>query len=277
MLACTAIPAGGTVAVAGAGRPASPTLQVVVAPYRPVARFAVSYSGTGTWVTTYHATPPNPGGMHDTNDAADSSTERWSLDYLARLSVPVCGSPGRGRPDRCSHLVAPTLARGPTSVAGVVDHNHVDGLYRFDDAAARCQLAATPPPAAALTVPLHVTYDPRRQTIGIAPSDPVAQALSLVAPACPGYPDGIDGLLDNYFTPGFSFSAAYGPDRWFKPAPVAVRLATLRRAARITVQFGPTTAGTPPTKCDVRAPAVEQCHTAGAWAGVLTLVRVAQS
>ena len=124
------------VAVAGAGRPASPTLQVVVAPYRPVARFAVSYSGTGTWVTTYHATPPNPGGMHDTNDAADSSTERWSLDYLARLSVPVCGSPGRGRPDRCSHLVAPTLARGPTSVAGVVDHNHVDGLYRFDDAAA---------------------------------------------------------------------------------------------------------------------------------------------
>jgi hypothetical protein len=212
--------------------------------------------------------------MHDTNDAADSSTQRWSLAYLARLTVPVCGRSGHRGQDRCPRLVGPLLARGPVSVVGIVNHTHVDGLYAFDDATARCQLEEALPPATTAMVPLHVSYDRRRQTIGITPSDPVAQAFSLMPMACPGYVDGIDGLLDNYFTPGFSFSPAYGQARWFTPAPVRIPVATLHRAARITAPVGPTARGAPPGTCEVRVPAVEQCQTGGSWRGVLTLTLV---
>ena len=248
---------------------------VVAGPYRRIARFRVSYSGTGTWATHYHAVPPNPAGMHDTNDAVDSSLQRWTLDYVSRLTVPVCGRSVYSRADRCSRLVAPILARGPTSVVGMVDHAHVDGLYAFDDATARCQLTEAPSPATPLVVPLHLSYDPRQQTISIVPSDPLAQALSLITMACPGYVDGIDGLFDNYFIPGFSFSPAYGPARWFTPAPVTIPLGTLHHATRITVQLGPTSEGKPPAGCDVRAPAVEQCRATGSWRGFLTLALVA--
>ncbi len=276
LLSVSATTAVGDLAeAAGAVRPASPAFTVVDGRYRPVARFAVSYAGTGTWATTYHSTPPNPGGPPDTNDASDSSTQQWSIDYPVRLAVPVCGRrPGRRGLDPCSHLVAPILAHGPTAVAGVVDHTHVDGLFRFDDATDRCRLGETLPPPTPLSVPLRLRYDHRRQTISVAPSDPVSLALAVMAPACPTYVDGIDGLGGNYFTPGFSFSRAYGPDRWFTPAPVTIRLATLHRAARITVLLGPTAAGTPPAGCAVRAPAIEQCHTSGSWRGTLTLTAV---
>ena len=212
--------------------------------------------------------------MPDTNDAADSSTQRWSLDYIARLAVRACGQHGHSRRDPCSQFVGLISARGPTSVVGIVDHTHVDGLYTFDDATARCQLEEAPPPATPVIVPLHLSYDATRQTISIGPSDPLAQALSLLTPACPGYVDGIDGLFSNYFTPGFSFAPAYGPARWFTPAPVTIPVATLHRAARVAASLGPTAAGTPPAGCDVRDPAVEQCHTAGSWHGVLTLTLV---
>jgi hypothetical protein len=261
-------------ATAAVRSPPPAAYTVVAAPYRPVAHLNVTYSGSGTWATTYHATPPNPGGMPDTNDAADSSTQRWDLDYLARLTLPVCGRSTPGRPNRCSRLVAPRLARGPTSIVGSVDHTHIDGLYKFDDASDRCQLADAPPPATPVIVPIHVIYDARRQAITLVPADPIAQALSLIAPACSGYVDGIDGLAANYFTPGFSFSSAYGADRWFTPRSIAIPLATLHRATRVTVTLGPTAAGTPPANCAVRTPAVEHCHTAGAWRGVLTLSAV---
>ncbi len=267
---------GDATQAAAARRPASSPYSVVPAPYRPVAGFAVSYSGTGTWKTTYHAVPPNPGGMHDTNDAVDSSTQRWSLEYLARLTVPACGSSTRSPRDRCARLAGPRSARGPTSVVGLVDHTHVDGLYSFDDATDRCQLADAPPPRTPVSVPLRLTYDPRHQSITITPSDPVFQALALIVQSCSGHVDGIDGLAANYFTPGFSFSPAYGPDRWFTPRPITIALATLHRAARITASLGPTAAGTPPANCAVRAPAVERCHTAGTWRGVLTLAAVPQ-
>src|SRR5438874_9500222 len=59
-------------------------------PFQAAPRFAVRYSGSGSWRTLYHSEPPNDGGDHDTNDVDDSSTQRWQLLYRGALVVPRC-------------------------------------------------------------------------------------------------------------------------------------------------------------------------------------------
>src|SRR2546421_3517274 len=62
--------------------------------YLKHATFVVVYQGYGIWSTTYHATPPNPGGAPDTNDAHDASAQRWNLVFRQRVAVDPCG-PGK--------------------------------------------------------------------------------------------------------------------------------------------------------------------------------------
>jgi hypothetical protein len=83
----------------------------------------------------------------------------------------------------------------------------------------------------------------------------------------------IDGLADNYFTPGFSFAEEWGPARWFTSSTVTVPLSVLHRAARITIPLADTPAGRPPRDCAVPYPSWQRCRTGGAWAGTLTLKR----
>src|SRR5438270_393920 len=58
--------------------------------YRKHARFVVTYTGRGKWGTVYHSEPPNQGGDHDTNDAHDASTQRWSLLFGQSVAVSPC-------------------------------------------------------------------------------------------------------------------------------------------------------------------------------------------
>ena len=75
--------------------------------------FVVTYAGAGWWRTSYHSEPPDPGGAHDTNDAHDTSRQRWSLRFSDRLTIRRCaGRAGCVNPDEL------TAATGTTTAAG---------------------------------------------------------------------------------------------------------------------------------------------------------------
>jgi hypothetical protein len=262
----------GTVAGASRAVTASRPYTVVPARYRSVARFAVSYTGSGRWHTVYHSEPPNPGGRHDTNDAHDSSTQKWSLRFTSILTIPSC-SATRARRERCARLGSLTGATGRTSATGVIDHTHIDGLYQADNASEHCKVAiktgaGTPPPPS-----VSVRYLPGSANVSLTALIPVAGALVLLPSECPGQGDSLDGLENNYFTPGFSFASGFGPQRWFTSRSVVIPAATLHRAGRITIRLSDTAHGTPPPHCAVPDPAYERCSTGGSWTGALVLTR----
>jgi hypothetical protein len=234
-------------------------------PYQPAPRFSVTYQGSGSWHTTYHSEPPNPGGMHDTNDAADRSSQRWGLRFAGSLG---------------SRSAVLDTATGTEHATGVIDHTHIDGLFTADDIAAHCAVTDAIPPGSALQAQLsarlsaHSPGRPGRLTL--TAGNPVATALDFLPGGCPGQTDSLDGLLDNYFTPGFSFSPDWGADRWFASRAVSIPRAVLQRARAVVIRLRETRAGTPPTNCAVRFPSYERCATGGSWSGTLTLRRVSR-
>jgi hypothetical protein len=231
------------------------------------ATFSVSYAGSGRYSTTYTSQPPNPGGQPDNNSALDSSTQSWRLKFTKPLDIPACG----GRRNPCAHIPAPSAATGTSSATGSVDHTHIDGLFSFDNATIKCSMESQPPAHATLSAALRVAYVSSRKAIAITALNPVVTALDNLPMACPEQGDPTDGLLDSYFTPGFSFANGYGPDRWFTSAAVQIPVATVDRARSITIPLSETRVGTPPKNCAVQHPSYEQCSTGGAWSGVLTL------
>jgi hypothetical protein len=241
------------------------------APDQAQVSFSVSYRGSGHWETTYHSTPPNPGGRNDDNTAHDSSVQKWRLTDAAPLVIPSCDPSATGGADPCQEIGADTTAHGLTSVTGFVSHRHIDGLYASDNVHSRCRLSERTPQRLALPAVARFTYDAQSQTVTVAAGDPLADAISLMPSYCPSIPDGIDGLQDNYFTPGFSFAAGYGPERWFTPSPVVIPIATLDAAAVIRIPLSEALGATPPVDCSVPVPAYETCHTGGSWSGTLTL------
>jgi hypothetical protein len=192
------------------------------------------------------------------------------LHFGELLAVASCASTGKPL-GGCRDRLALTGASGATRVTGHVDHTHIDGLFPADNVSERCAIAyATPARAKNLAASLHFAFVRRRNAISVTALNPVAAALVGLGSQCPGQGDSIDGLLDNYFTPGFSFAAGFGPDRWFTSASVLVPLGLLHRARLVSLRLGATPAGTPPPHCDVPA-RNEQCATGGSWSGVLTL------
>jgi hypothetical protein len=267
----TAVAAAAAAALSGAAAaPAATPVKARLGAYRALARFAVSYAGSGTFATTYHATPPNPGGSPDTNTAGDDSTQKWSLRFSELLTVAPCASADRPL-GGCRRQLTLSGASGSTRVTGRVNHTHVDGLYPALTMSKRCVIAYATPARANLSASLRFAFVRRRNAISVTALNPMEDALVNLPSQCPGQGDSIDGLLDNYFTPGFSFAAGFGPDRWFTSASVLVPLRLLHRARMVTLRLGDTPAGTPPQHCEVRAPTYEQCTTGGAWSGVLTL------
>jgi hypothetical protein len=251
------------------GAEAAPGYTVLPAGYRSTVQFAVTYRGSGSWHTVYHSEPPDGGGAHDTNDAHDSSTQLWSLRFTRPLTVSGCRHKG-------GCMIASSLegATGTTSATGSIDHTHLDGLYAFDNASEHCLVGAVTPPPGRLPATMLVRYLPRRRAISLTALSPVDDVLTLLPVACPGQGDPLDGLEDNYFSPGFSFASGYGADRWFTSAPVVVPLAVLHRAARIKLHFSDTTVGTPPATCAVQQPSYETCRTGGSWSGTIELTAV---
>jgi hypothetical protein len=258
-----------SVAVPAAAAAPSP-VKARLGAYRAQARFAVSYAGAGTFATTYHGAPPNPGGSPDNNTARDTGTQKWRLHFRDRLAVGSCASahePLGG----CRSQLALTGASGATRVTGHVDHTHLDGLYPALNVSERCAIAYATPAHANLAASVHFAFVRGRDAIAVTAMNPVADALLGLPPQCPGQGDSIDGLLDNYSTPGFSFAAGFGPDRWFTSASLLVPLRLLHRARLVTLRIGDTRAGAPPQDCAVAAAAYERCTTGGSWSGVLTL------
>jgi hypothetical protein len=229
------------------------------APYSASPRFSVAYSGSGTWRTDFHATPPNPGGDPDTNDAHDASAQSWRLELDGTLAI---ADP--------SDLAG---AHGRTLVIGHVDHRHVDGLFTELDRTVACTLKGSTGRGAAVGASLAVRRSSRSTTYSITAGNPLSTVLTNMATVCPDQGDSIDRILDNYFTPGFSFAPGWGADRWFTSRTVAIPARVLHRAARVDVALGPRSAGRPPAGCAVQNPSYEACSTGGSWAGVLTLRR----
>jgi hypothetical protein len=227
------------------------------APYRADPVFAIAYHGSGTWHTTYHSDPPNPGGAPDTNDAHDSSTQRWRLAFAQPAAL------------RTGSL---TTAAGTERATGSIDHTHVDGLFAFDDAAEQCTVSYATPAHSQATMTLSLTVHGDR-FVAISAGDPMSAALGLLPQTCPADADPIDGMSSNYFTPGYSFALGWGPDPWFASQTVRIPLRIAHRARRIAVRLHETRAGTPPASCAVPAPSTERCSTGGAWSGELTLTR----
>ena len=255
--------------VGGAAHAASPGYTAEPGPFRKTARFVVRYTGSGTSRTDYHSEPPNEGGKHDTNDVHDSSTQSWALRYRVPLTIPTC-EPGDADP--CAEVGPLRGALGRMRATGRVDHKHVDGLYRELDSGIKCRVSSTPNrrPFAAV---LGVDYAAGPGAFVLRGFNPVEDALALLPGQCPGQGDSLDLILDNYFTPGFSFADGYGPERWFTSRRVVIPTAALHRSSRITVPLGLTQAGRSPTRCAVRR-RWERCHTRGLWRGTLTLSRV---
>ncbi|MDT4919873.1 MAG: hypothetical protein QOI15_775 [Pseudonocardiales bacterium] len=254
----------GVLACAGSAGAATPAYTAKPGPFRAAPAFTASYRGSGHWRTVFHATPPNPGGASDTNDADDASTQDWSISYRRPVVVTGCRA-------SCPRLVSPLHARGTTRVTGRVRHKHVDGLYRQLDAAISCHIHHTIRPRTAISAKLHLRYSPDGRMIAITAENPVADALVILPHACPGQGDSIDRILDSYFEPGFSFSPAFGADRWLQSATVEVPVAVLQRSSEITIPLRNTRAATPPRGCAVKDPAYERCRTGGSWTGVLRL------
>jgi hypothetical protein len=235
-----------------------------------VVRFAVTYTGAGRWHTDYHSEPSNPGGAHDTNDAHDSSTQQWSLRFRRPLVIGRCAL-GRSAPADCVRVRGVSSATGTTRATGTIDHRHLDGLYRFDDSSERCRVSAATAAGVPLAASVTAQYVSGRGEVVLTALTPVDEVLVLLPAACPGQGDSLDGLRDDYFTPGFSFGAGFGSEQWFTSQRVVIAAAVLHRAARITVALGPTAHGTPPPGCAL--PSSEgRCHTHGAWRGILTLL-----
>ncbi len=101
----------------------------------------------------------------------------------------------------------------------------------------------------------------------------MADALTQLPQQCPSTPDGIDGLNDNYFMPGFSFATGFGPERWFTSRMVTVPVKRLQRSRKVTLPVGLIRVNAPPSNCAVPEPAYERCSTGGGWSGTLTLTR----
>jgi hypothetical protein len=160
------------------------------------------------------------------------------------------------------------------SATGKVSHVHIDGLYPADNRSEKCRMSVSTSPGQTLNASVDVRYEARARALAITALDPVANALEILPGECPGQGDSIDGLNDNYFTPGFSFASGYGPDRWFTSATVSIPLARLHRSQRISISFGDTTTGAPPRNCAVQHPSYEQCATGGSWSGTLVLTRL---
>lgn len=256
-------------APAGAATAVKRAFTVVPAPRRAVARFDVAYAGSGRYATTYNSRPPNKGGKPDHDHAHDSSTQRWSIVFQTRLTVPTCAPPGAPT-DPCTSIGSLTGAQGETTVTGRISHVHVDGLFKNQNRSVKCHLQAATPTHSRLGVTLVVSYLPRRRAISVQALDPVSDALLRLPSACPGQGDSIDGLYDSYFGPGFSFNTSYGPDRWFASRAVLIPTRILHRAALIRIRLGNTRVGTPPRHCDAPFPSYERCTTGGRWRGVLT-------
>jgi hypothetical protein len=123
----------------------------------------------------------------------------------------------------------------------------------------------------ALDAAIELGYVRRSRSLAVTALNPVDDALVLLPSECPGQGDAVDGLADNYFTPGFSFASAWGPDRWFSSATIDIPLSALHRAARIAIRLGDTRANTPPRDCSVPYPSWQRCRAGGAWTGTLTL------
>jgi len=261
--------AGQPAAAAAHGRPRT-RYTTTPAGYRTIARFVVTYVGSGHWRTVYHSEPPNPGGHHDTNDAHDSSRQHWSLRFARVLTVPSCGRSPRGQADPCLHVDDLTGAEGETTATGTIAHTHVDGLYIADNTSASCRVATATPAGTRLAATVTLRYVPVRRTISVTALIPVEDALNLLPGTCPEQGDSLDGLLDNYFTPGFSFGAGFGPLRWFTSEQVEIPAEAFHRSARIRVPLAQTPRGTPPRDCVVHSPSFERCTTGGSWAGVLS-------
>jgi hypothetical protein len=229
-------------------------------------RFHVSYSGTGEWSTLYHSTPANPGANPDTNNAHDSSSQRWSLSFVGLLSPLEAG--------RRSGTFELRGASGVTRATARIRHSHIDGIYAADNASISCGVAAQTPPHARLPASIEISDLPDGRGLRLTALDPVSEVLALLPQQCPGQGDSLDGLADNYFTPGFSFAPGYGPDRWFRSRSVLIPLRLLQRAERVTIKLGPGPGSQPPADCAVLYPAWQRCQTGGAWQGTLTLSRV---
>jgi hypothetical protein len=163
---------------------------------------------------------------------------------------------------------------GASSASGSIDHTHIDGLYRFDNVAERCRVKAVTPADTPLPATVSVRYLPALRSVAVTALIPVSQVLVLLRQACPGQGDSIDGLADNYFMPGFSFAAGWGPERWFAAAPAVIPVSVLDRARKVTIREADTPHGTPPRGCRVDEPAYERCRTGGSWRGTLTLAAV---
>jgi hypothetical protein len=240
-------------------------------PQRTDARFVVTYTGSGTYRTVFHATPPNPGGKPDTNDAHDSSSQMWAIRFRRALTIPACGPPPDGSADPCASIAGLSGATGTTRMTGRVDHRHVDGLYRQLDRTVKCTLQKKTPGPKLLQAEIRVRYLPDSRSIAITATDPIETTVSLFPAQCPKQGDSIDRIADFYAMPGFSFKQGYGPDRWFTSREVVVPAAVFHHSAKVTIPLRLTPTGTPPRHCHVNDPSFERCTTGGAWNGVLTL------
>lgn len=232
------------------------------AAYRAQPVFQVSYHGAGRWHTDFHATPPNPGGAPDVNDARDTSEYSWSLAYAGTVA-PVAAATG-----------SLSAARGRTLVVGHVDHAHDDGLYPELDRTVRCTLKGSTAAGRLAPARLDVRYDSRRRVYAFRAGDPLSTVTTEMPTACPQQGASIDRILDQYFSPGFSFGPSGGPDRWLRSGAVAVPARVLQRSRIVMIALRDTRAGRPPRDCGVPDPAFERCATAGRWAGTLVLRRV---
>lgn len=233
------------------------------------AAFDVRYTGVSHTRTTYRGTPPNPGGAADLNRASDEGRVSWALTFPQGLTVPACSAVA---PDPCAGVAGPTRADGKTAASGRIVHTHVDGLYDQLDAVDRCTVRSKGVPRTGLEARIDVVYDPSAAAFVVTARTPAVLALQLMPPNCISRPDGIDRILGNYFTPGFSYSAEYGVERWFTSASVAVPAATWLSSSRIRLRLGLTNEGRPPKNCATRFK-YERCRTSGSWSGVLTFTR----
>jgi hypothetical protein len=231
------------------------------APFRAQPRFTVTYEGSGTWRTDFHATPPNPGGDPDTNDAHDSSAQSWRLVFGDELAA----EPGR--------TVRLDGATGRTLVVGRVDHTHVDGLYRELDRKVACAVKGAGKAPSDAGASIAARYSRASHAVSVTAYNPLVTVFTNMPQVCPDQGDSIDRILDNYFTPGFSFADLWGSDPWFTSRAVAIPARAFHRARTITIPLRGAAGGRPPLDCAVPNPAYELCSTHGSWNGALTLHR----
>jgi hypothetical protein len=160
---------------------------------------------------------------------------------------------------------------GTETATGTIDHVHVDGMIRADDARVSCRVHAATPHGARLRPWLRIRYIPSSETFVLTAFDPAIDALTILPAACPQQGDPTDGLFDSYYTPGFSFAPGYGPGRWFQSGRIAISARVLHRSRLIKIPLSLTRAGIAPRDCRVQHPEYEHCTTGGRWAGTLTL------